>query len=83
MKKIFKIYKCIFAIISPWKRAGPSFYKLASPSSEDTRTKFGCNWPSGSREDENVKSLQIDRQTHGRRTTGDQKSSLRVSAKLS
>ena len=28
--------------------------------------KFGRNWPSGSGEDENVKSLQTDRQTDGR-----------------
>ena len=29
--------------------------------------KFGLNWPSGSgEEDENVKSLQTDRQTDGR-----------------
>ena len=40
--------------------------------------KFGWNWPSGSgEEDENVKSLQTDRQTDGQtdrwRTTGDQK----------
>ena len=39
--------------------------------------KFGGNWPSGSgQEDENVKSLQRDRQ----RTTGDQKSSLEPSS---
>ena len=31
-------------------------------------------------EDENVKSLQTDRETDRRRTTGDQKSSLEVSA---
>ena len=38
-------------------------------------------------EDENVKSLQTDRQTDGqtdrRRTTGDQKSSLELSAQVS
>ena len=54
--------------------------------------KFGWKWPSGSgEEDENVKSLQTDRQTDGqtdgridrRRTTGDQKSSLELSAQVS
>ena len=45
--------------------------------------KFGRNWPSGSgEEDENVKSLQTDGQTD-RRTTGDQKSSLELSAQVS
>ena len=43
--------------------------------------KFGWNWPSGSgEEDENVKSLQTDGQTDRRRTTGDQNSSLELSA---
>ena len=50
--------------------------------------KFGWNWPSGSgEEDENEKSLQTDgqtdRQTDSRRTTGDQKSSLELSAQMS
>ena len=34
-------------------------------------------------EDENVKSLQTDRETERRRTTGDQKSSLDLSAQVS
>ena len=39
--------------------------------------KFGSNWPSSSREeDENVKSLQTD----GPRMTGDKKSSLAFSS---
>ena len=47
--------------------------------------KFGWNCPSGSgEEDENVKSLQTDGQTEDRRrTTGDQKSSLKLSAQVS
>ena len=41
--------------------------KLESPSPMDTCAKFGWNWTSGSgEEDENVKSLQTDRQTEGR-----------------
>ena len=54
-------------------------------------TKFGWNLHSGSGEDENVKSLQTDRRTDRqtdrrtdrRRTTGDQKSSLELSAQVS
>ena len=58
--------------------------KLESPSPKDALCKFGWNWPSGSgEEDENVKSLQTDRQTDRRRTTGDQKSSLELSAQVS
>ena len=49
--------------------------KLESPSLRVTCAKFGWNWTSGSgEEDENVKSLQTDRQTEGRtdrRTTND------------
>ena len=50
--------------------------------------KFGYNWPSGSGEEvENRKSLQTDGQTDGqtdrRRTKGDQKSSLELSAQVS
>ena len=46
--------------------------------------KFGLNWPNGSgEEDENVKSLQTDGQTDRRRTIGDQKSSLELSAQVS
>ena len=42
---------------------------------------FGRNWPGGPREeDENVKRLQWDTQTEGQRTTGQQTSSLELSA---
>ena len=37
--------------------------------------KFGWNWPSGSGEDENIKSLQTDRQ----QSTSDHKSSMELS----
>ena len=80
MKKIYKFCQCIlfFVIISPWKRAGPFIWtNLNSLHSRMFCAKFGGNWPSGSgQEDENVKSLQTDRQ----RTTGDQKSSLEPSS---
>ena len=45
--------------------------------------KFGWNWQSGSGEDENVKKLQMDRQTDGWWTIGDQNSSLELSAQVS
>ena len=50
--------------------------------------KFGWNYPSGSgKQDENVKSLQTDRQQTDRHTddgtTGGQKSSLKLSAQVS
>ena len=45
--------------------------------------KFGWNWSSGSGEDENMKSLQTNGQTDRRRTTGDQKSILELSAQVS
>ena len=42
--------------------------KFESPSPKDAFAKFGLNWPCGSwKEDENVKSLQIDRETDGRK----------------
>ena len=60
-------------IISPWKREGPFIWIF----------RF-FNWPSGSgEEDENVKSLQTNGQTDRRRTTGDQKSLLELSAQVS
>jgi hypothetical protein len=49
--------------------------------------KFGQNWSSGSGEEvKNVKSLQTTdarRQTDGRQTKSDQKSSLELSAQVS
>ena len=50
-------------IISPWKRAWPFIWKNVNPLHPNMLcAKFGWNWPSGSmQEDENVKSLQIDR----------------------
>ena len=75
LEKIFRSCQIIFIIsqLSPlWEGCGPSFEKTWIPLS----VKFGCNWPSGSgEEDDNVKSLQTDRRTEGRtdrrRTTGE------------
>jgi hypothetical protein len=43
--------------------------------------KSGQNWPSGSGEE--VKNVKVYRQTDGRWTKGDQKSSLELSALVS
>ena len=80
--KILSMYFCHFAIISPWKGAWPFIWtnlNLLYPRM--FCVKFGWNWPSGSgEEDKDGKSLRTDvqtvRWTDGRRTTGDQKSSL-------
>ena len=89
---ISSMYFHYFVIISPWKRAEPSIWTNLNPLHPRMLcAKFGWNWPSGSgEEDENVKSLQTDRQTDrwtdrrtDRRTTGDQKSSLELSAQVS
>ena len=62
---ISSMYFRYFLIISPWKRAGPFIWtnlNLLHPRM--LCAKFGWNWPSSSgEEDENVKSLQTDRQT--------------------
>ena len=67
-----------FIIISPWKRGWPFILINLNPHQPSLLSvNFGWNWPSGSwEEDENVNSLQTD----GRRTTGDQKSSLELSS---
>ena len=68
-KKIFKRCQFIFinSQLSPlWEGRGILF-ELESPSPKDTLCQFWLNKPSGSgEEDENVKSLQTDRQTDGR-----------------
>ena len=60
-----------FVIIPPWKRAGPFIWTNLNPLYPSMLcAKFGCNWPSGSgEEDENVKSLRQRRQQRRRRTT--------------
>ena len=90
---ILSMYFHFFVIISPWKRTGPFIWTNLNPLHPRMLcAKFGWNWPSGSRvEDENVKSLQTDgrtdrqtdRRTDRRQTTGDQKSSLELSAQVS
>ena len=60
-------------IISPLKRAGPFIWTNLNPLYPRMLcAKFGWNWPSGSGEDENVKSLQTDRQTDGWTDDGQQ-----------
>ena len=62
---ISSMYFPYFVIISPWKRAGPFIWiKLSPLHPRMLCAKFGWNWPSSSgEENENVKSLQTDRQT--------------------
>ena len=53
-----------FAIISPWKRAGPSFEQIESPHPRMHCAQFGLNWPKDSgEENENVKRLGQRRTT--------------------
>ena len=77
---ISSMYFHYFVIIPPWKRAGPFIWTNLNPLHPRMLcAKYGWNWPSSSgEEDENVKSLQMDRQT-----TVDQKSSLEPSAQVS
>ena len=87
-KKIFELGKRIstffLLLYLLGKGHGPSFEKkknLLYPRM--LWAKFGWSQPSGSgEEDENVESLQRDRLTD-RRTTGDQKNSLELSAQVS
>ena len=79
---------CYFVIISPWKRVWPFIWTDFNPYQPRMLwAKLGWNLPSGSREDENVKSLQTDKWTDGQmdgwQTPGDQKSSLELSAQVS
>ena len=62
---ISSMYFCYFVIIPPWKRAGPFIWTNLNPLHPRMLcAKFGWNWPSSSGvKDENVKSLQMDRQT--------------------
>ena len=65
---ILSMYFHCSLIISTWKRMGPFIWTNLNPLHPRILcAKFGWNWPSGSgEEDENVKSLQTDRQTDGR-----------------
>ena len=73
-KKIFKFRQCIFAIviISHWKSLWSFIWWNLNPLHPRMLcAKFGWNWPSGSwEEDENVKSLQMDRQTDNVSSSG-------------
>ena len=71
-KKIFK--SCNLFLLIPnylpfGKGVALHLNKLESPSPKDTLCQVWLNWPSGSgEEDENVKSLQTDRETDGQTT---------------
>ena len=71
-KKNFKFWQCIFAtsLSSPLgKGRGPSFEKKLNPPHQRMLcAPLGSNWPNGSGgEDENVNSLQTDRQSTDKR----------------
>jgi hypothetical protein len=79
-----------FAVISPWREAIPFILTNLKPLyPRMICAKSGWNLPYGSGEEvENVKvywrtDRQSDRRTDGRRTTGDQNSSLELSAQVS
>ena len=73
-----KYFPC-FVIISAWKRMWPFICRNLNPlRPRMLYAKFGWNWLYGSGEDENVKSLQTDKQM-----TGNKKSSLELSAQVS
>ena len=57
-----------FVIISLWKMAGPFIWTSLNPLYPRMLcAKFCCNWPSGSEEDDNVKSLRQRKQWRRRR----------------
>ena len=65
------MYSQYFVIISPWKWEGSFIWSNLNPlHPRIIFDKFGWKWPSGSGEDENVKSLRTDGQTD-RHTTND------------
>ena len=58
---ISSMYYRYFAIISLWKRTWPFIWTNLNPLHPRMLcAKFGWNWPNGSGEYENVKSLQTD-----------------------
>ena len=60
---ISSMYFCYFLIISPWKKTGPFIWTNLNPLHQRMLcAKFDLNWPSGSGEDENVKSLRQQQQ---------------------
>ena len=71
---ILSMYYSLFRNYFPWKRAGSFIWTNLNPlHPRMICAKVGWNWPSGSgEEDENVKSLQTDRQTDGRTDDGQQ-----------
>ena len=67
---IVSMYFHYFVIISPWKKAGPFIWTNLNPLHPGILcAKFGWNWPTGSGEDENVKSLWQWRRRQRRRPT--------------
>ena len=73
-----------FVIIFPWKRVSPFIWtNLNSLHPRMLCATFNWNWLCGSgEEDENVKSLQTDRQTEGRRTKENRRPQMPTSYQL-
>jgi hypothetical protein len=79
--KIFIVF-LLFCYYLPLEKGCPfCLYKLESPPPKDDLCKVWLNWLSGSGEE--VENVKVYRQTDGCRTTGDQKSSLELSAQVS
>ena len=58
------MYFLYFVIVSPWGKTWPFIWSNLNPLHPRILcAKFGWNWPSGSEEEENVKSLQWRRTT--------------------
>jgi hypothetical protein len=86
-KMIFKNFQCIFIVLLLFplgEGQSPSFKKLESPPPKDDLCQVWLKlaqwfW----RRSRKCKSLQTEGQTDGRRTKGDQNSSLELSAQVS
>jgi hypothetical protein len=88
--KMFSVFLLFCYYIPPWRRDIPLLWTTLNPlHPRMICVKCGTNWSSGSGEEvKKCKSIQTDRQTDGqtsdgRRTSGDQKSSLELSAQVS
>ena len=59
-RKILSMYYRYFAIISPWKRAGPFIWTNLNPLHlKMLCAKFGWNWPTGSEEEDFLNFVNI------------------------
>jgi hypothetical protein len=82
-RTFFFKFQCIFTLLllSPLEQGRSSLNNLKPLSLRMICAKSGQNWPSVSGEE--VENVKVYRRTDGRQTTGDQKSSLELSAQVS